>query len=642
MARVPMIGPDGTFLADDVQARLDERISEAASAGVRAETAVTTAQARADDAYALADAAATPAMVDQKVSTATTGLVTEAALTEAVGGLVTEGELAAALEGFTPPSGGGVESVSGTVTLDATGEPIREFFTTGQTIFTVNGQNLTYQAGTAIVWRRDVSGVWGYNTIDTWMSTTGEEAPEVPALAAPANLKAVPGDTSVTVTWEAVTGAQGYVVAVDGGPWSNVGNVLTWSGAGFTPGTVHSVKVAAYAVDGLYSPEATVSFQNTGMVQATATDLFEAPRGTLLTAHTAGGIVWKAPSNETGVTGQTAAITESIIEAVPGTHTGAKTAYTGDVRFAARFRFLGSGEIRLHHGGNAVNVTLGKNTHSAKVEVKNDKAPVTWLTKEGPDFGVIAVEMIGNAVKCYLNGTVVGEWTAGAVATKDLGFLVNKNAIIEAFKVEPVTTTSPAPSISTDSSVAVGSVLTSDGFTGTDGTAILGRESDIAHGGRVSMWRGSANAAVIKNGVLDRDTLTAYSEALVYTRVQDHSITATLTKIPTAGHVRLQVRRPAIGISEAYFMQITPTEVRPGLEGAAAGTAFGAPQIGDKYTVSAKGDQITFTAQRADRSPIGSGAQTLTSTTRSGALAGFHAPSASAGWAFDDVIVKAV
>ena len=99
MARVPMIGPDGTFLADDVQARLDERISEAASAGVRAEAAVTTAQARADDAYALADAAATPAMVDQKVSTATTGLVTEAALAEAVGGLVTDAELADALEG---------------------------------------------------------------------------------------------------------------------------------------------------------------------------------------------------------------------------------------------------------------------------------------------------------------------------------------------------------------------------------------------------------------------------------------------------------------------------------------------------------------------------------------------------------------
>lgn len=99
MARVPMIGPDGTFLADDVQARLDERISEAASAGVRAETAVTTAQARADDAYALADAAATPAMVDQKVSTATTGLVTEAALAVAVGGLVTDAELADALEG---------------------------------------------------------------------------------------------------------------------------------------------------------------------------------------------------------------------------------------------------------------------------------------------------------------------------------------------------------------------------------------------------------------------------------------------------------------------------------------------------------------------------------------------------------------
>lgn len=189
MARVPMIGPDGTFLADDVQARLAERISEAASAGVRAEAAVTTVQARADDAYALADAAATPAMVDQKVSTATTGLATEAALAEAVGGLVTDAELADALAGFTPPSGGGVESVSGTVTLDATGEPIREFYTTGATTFRANGVDTPLGAYTAVVWRRTAQGSWGYQVVqDGWTTPT-------PDMTAP-----IAGTLAVTVT----------------------------------------------------------------------------------------------------------------------------------------------------------------------------------------------------------------------------------------------------------------------------------------------------------------------------------------------------------------------------------------------------------------------------------------------------------
>ena len=180
MARVPMIGPDGTFLADDVQARLDERISEAASAGVRAETAVTTAQARADDAYALADAAATPAMVDQKVSTATTGLVTEAALAEAVGGLVTDAELADALEGGTGLAGD-VEALR--IALE--GEPESPHYAPLSTAlvqgYDDNGDPLSRVVSIAeqLSGTAEVEGallVWGAETADTRLAIEQAEA----------------------------------------------------------------------------------------------------------------------------------------------------------------------------------------------------------------------------------------------------------------------------------------------------------------------------------------------------------------------------------------------------------------------------------------------------------------------------------
>lgn len=166
-----MIGPDGTFLADDVQARLAERISEAAAAGERAETAVTTAQARADDAYALADAAATPAMVDQKVSTATTGLVTEAALAAALesgagGGTGPAGDVEAlriALEGepgsphYAPLSTALVEE------YDDNGDPLLRVASIAEQL-----------SGTARV--EGALLVWGAETADTRLAIEQAEA----------------------------------------------------------------------------------------------------------------------------------------------------------------------------------------------------------------------------------------------------------------------------------------------------------------------------------------------------------------------------------------------------------------------------------------------------------------------------------
>lgn len=92
--------------------------------------------------------------------------------------------------------GSGVEQVSGTVTLDASGDPIREFFTTGATTFNANGTTTSLGAYTAVVWRRSASGSWGYQVV--------QEAWTTPA-ATPDTTAPVAGTLAVTVTGTTAT-----------------------------------------------------------------------------------------------------------------------------------------------------------------------------------------------------------------------------------------------------------------------------------------------------------------------------------------------------------------------------------------------------------------------------------------------------
>ncbi|WP_139489388.1 glycoside hydrolase family 44 protein [Brevibacillus dissolubilis] len=66
---------------------------------------------------------------------------------------------------------------------------------------------------------------------------------EQPALAVPANLKAVPTDSSITLSWDGVTSATGYDVEVDGAVVGVTGTSYTHNG--LQPDTTHTYKVRA-------------------------------------------------------------------------------------------------------------------------------------------------------------------------------------------------------------------------------------------------------------------------------------------------------------------------------------------------------------------------------------------------------------
>ena len=542
--------------------------------------------------------------------------------------------------------GSGVEQVSGTVTLDPAAGLVREVFATGAA--TVQGEKLA--AGDIAAFRH-VSGAWQVRVLDkdyAWRNVGAVPTDPTPPSGLPAPVVTVAATADgAAVTWATVPGATSYAVSVDGGAWQTVvGTSYTIKGQ--TSGSQHTVAVTA--TDGsTTSPATSKTYTVTGTTQAVVTDYFDAPNGTLLTAHTSGGLTWQAPGNETAVTGAVAAIEGGAVVPPAGVTTnyyGGKVGYTGDVRMVLRYRFVGGGGIRIHHGGDSVNVTLTKGAPTAAndVRVVQDKLPISTLTTSAGITGVIAVQMIGTTVTCYLDGTVIGTWTAPAPSANALGFVVQNGARVEDFKVEPVNESSPAPTVATHPAKQPGTVLAGDAFTGTDGQEVAGRTTDTTLGGGASTWiKDLNNPATILANTMDRGSITAYGAALLRVPFSDHAISAKLVKVPTSSEeVRLQARRTMTAVSEAYHMRVTSTTVQPGREGSAWGTSFGTPQPGDVYTVSAKGSTITFTAKRANGTDIGP-AQTFTDTTRTtGTLAGVHASNGSAGWAFDDVIVKAV
>ena len=169
--------------------------------------------------------------------------------------------------------GSGIEQVSGTVTLDASGDPIREFFTTGATTFSANGTTTPISAYTAVVWRRTSQGSWGYQIVpEQW--TTPAATPDTTAPVA-GTLTVTTTGTSATLT---VTGAsddrgvQGYKWSKDGGQtwttsWAAVPTYTfmslapstsyafrhkVWDGTNETMGTTVTLTTPEYIVSGSY------------------------------------------------------------------------------------------------------------------------------------------------------------------------------------------------------------------------------------------------------------------------------------------------------------------------------------------------------------------------------------------------------
>lgn len=139
--------------------------------------------------------------------------------------------------------GSGIETVSGTVTLDASGEPIREFYTTGATTFYANGTTTPVGAHTAVVWRRTSQGSWGYQVVpEEW--TTPTPTPDTQAPTA-GTLTVTVTDVAADLSVSGATddrGVTGYAFQVNGGAWSSWQTGPTYTATGLTPSTSYTFR----------------------------------------------------------------------------------------------------------------------------------------------------------------------------------------------------------------------------------------------------------------------------------------------------------------------------------------------------------------------------------------------------------------
>lgn len=147
--------------------------------------------------------------------------------------------------------GSGIEPVSGTVTLDASGDPIREFFTTGATTFNANGAATPLGAYTAVVWRRNAQGSWGYQIVpEEW--TTPAPTPDTTAPVA-GTLGVTVTDVKADLSVSGASDNRGYVQYSfskdNGATWTAYQDSATYTFTGLAASTPyqfrHRVKDAA-------------------------------------------------------------------------------------------------------------------------------------------------------------------------------------------------------------------------------------------------------------------------------------------------------------------------------------------------------------------------------------------------------------
>ena len=249
-------------------------------------------------------------------------------------------------------SGSGIEEVSGTVTLDSTGAPIREFYTTGATTFKANGTDTLISSFTAVVWRRNAQGSWGYQVVqDGWVT---------PA-ATPDTTAPVAGTLAVTVTDVKADlvasgasddrGSVQYSFSKDNGAtWTAYQDAASYSFTGLTASTSyqfrHRVKDAAGNVTtGVAVTKATTETQ-WGVLYTD--DFNTAADGASLAGRSLGnGAAWQAHGTRATPTASGGAIATSGVLKIP-------------VRAGKRFEFKYRTYVTTFHqaatlffGGNA-------------------------------------------------------------------------------------------------------------------------------------------------------------------------------------------------------------------------------------------------------------------------------------------------
>ena len=293
--------------------------------------------------------------------------------------------------------GSGVEQVSGTVTLDSTGAPIREVYATAAA--TVQGEVLA--AGDAAVFRR-LGGAWDVLVVgkDAAWRRVGAVAPPTPGpgTTPPADPTGVTASnvtsTTATLAWTASAGATGYRVSLDGEKtWTPVTGT-TINLTGLLPSTIYAPKVQAF--NGAYSASASGAPFTTAASKVYA-DTFDAPDGTALSGRVmpTGGATWVSPDNMLN-TGNSAL-----------TITGGKATAT-EVGGGASFLASSSDTI--------VQVDYDVTAAEAQVRSGVDGAPyMTFNAKSGARLGTWSTPVVGMGLP--RTGTLTHVYSGNSVTT---------------------------------------------------------------------------------------------------------------------------------------------------------------------------------------------------------------------------------
>ena len=523
----------------------------------------------------------------------------------------------------------GVPQVSGTVTLDGTGAPIREFFTTGATTFKANGVDTPIGAYTAVVWRRTAQGVWGYRVVqDEWTTpaTTPTPTPGSGVLAAPTNLKATATADGAALSWTAVAGATGYDVRVNNSAWTRVsGTSYTVTGLG--PGS----HVAEVQTVGGYS--ATVGFT---------------------VALPAGGFTWGVDGFETDTAVTTLDKHSKVFKYVAGGGEGWPTAIAtvenGIAREGGSARVaVPSDDARMHVSYRMTSSSLRLQVRGKSVEVAIDlagkiKVGSAVVSDTNYPYGVLTLTATGSTLAIHHNGTLVKDGIALGVKTSDLwgfdslGGLVYGIAFSDASQPLTVPTFRTAP--------AAGATILSEGFTGADTASVAGRTLDNSLGGTFpAVWDARAAgggwtspALGITGGKAVR-VGTGSNASFLAVPFEDYAFTFTVPTIPDGGEFNIGLAVATSGGTAPAGVKITPTAVQP-YAGSSARTSLGAPQEGDTYTVTVKGVNATVTGARAGGATIGT--DTFPITRTGGRYTSIRATAGNTTGTLDNLIWKGV
>ena len=350
--------------------------------------------------------------------------------------------------------GSGVEQVSGTVTLDSTGAPIREFYTTGATTFKANGADTLISSFTAVVWRRNAQGSWGYQIVqDAWTTPT-----PTPDTTAP-----VAGTLTVTVTDVkadlSVSGAsddRGYVQYSfskdNGATWTAYQDSATYTFTGLTASTAyqfrHRVKdTAGNVTTGAAVSKTTAAAPQTPLALVAQADFTAADGATVvgLPASPAGALVaGKGGISLVSAKGTTTAAlkvqgnraTGNGVSSVqlPSPLTGTRWAITADFEDTST-----SGRFGLGVGATYFdNIALVYLSAEGFKVYGPDTKQVGATYRPSVKSGTVTLAYDGTTVTATLNGTAIisGSTTAPAGKTVEIGIGDGTGVFLDNLKVE--------------------------------------------------------------------------------------------------------------------------------------------------------------------------------------------------------------